>query len=275
MADFQSKLRASVSKNNSLLCVGLDSNPATLPTHLADQPEPILAFNKTIIDATADLVCAFKPNSAFYEGAGADGIAQLQKTCQYILKTYPNVPVILDAKRADIGSTNEGYVQFAFEYLSVDAITLQPYLGREALEPFLARVDKGLIILCHTTNPGAGELQDLQLGAEKLYQTVARKVRDEWNKNDNCLLVAGAAYPEELADIRRIVGDNMWFLVPGIGAQGGDVEATVKAGLNSDGDGLIINSSRDIIFASSGPDFAEAARAKAQATRDEINKYRS
>jgi orotidine-5'-phosphate decarboxylase len=274
MADFQSKLRASVSKNNSLLCVGLDSNPAKLPIHLANQPESIFAFNKAIIDATADLVCAFKPNSAFYEGAGADGIAQLQKTCRYIIEKYPEVPIILDAKRADIGSTNEGYVQFAFEYLSVDAITLQPYLGREAVEPFLARSDKGIIVLCHTSNPGAGEIQELTIGEEKIYQLVARKVQGEWNERGNCLLVAGASFPEELADIRSIVGDDMWLLVPGIGVQGGDVGATVKAGLNNRGDGIIINSSRDVIFASSGLDFAEAARAKAQATRDEINKYR-
>lgn len=274
MTDFQSKLQHSVSSNNSLLCIGLDSNPGKLPAHLRKQAEPQFAFNKAIIDATADLVCAYKPNSAFYEGAGAQGIAELQKTCQYILETYPNIPIILDAKRADIGSTNEGYVQFAFDYLKVDAITLQPYLGREALEPFLARKDKGLIILCHTTNPGAGELQDLLLGEEKLYQVVARKVRDEWNEQGNCLLVAGAAYPAELADIRTIAGDDMVFLVPGIGAQGGDVEQTVKAGLSTRGDGLIINSSRDIIFASNGTDFAEAARQKALTLRDEINKYR-
>jgi orotidine-5'-phosphate decarboxylase len=274
MVGFQNKLQGSVSKNKSLLCIGLDSNPSKLPPHLANDPEPIFAFNKAVIDATADLVCAYKPNSAFYEGAGADGITQLQKTCQYVLETYPQIPIILDAKRADIGSTNEGYVQYAFDYLQADAITLQPYLGREALEPFLARKDKGLIILCHTTNPGASEIQDLLLGKEKLYQVVARKVRDEWNEHGNCLLVAGAAYPAELADIRAIAGDDMVFLVPGVGAQGADVGQAVKAGLSSRRDGLIINSSRDIIFASNGTDFAQAARQKAIKLRDEINKYR-
>lgn len=274
MSDFQSKLQNSVSINNSLLCVGLDSNPDKLPAHLPKQAEPQFAFNKAIIDATADLVCAYKPNSAFYEGAGAEGIAELQKTCQYILKTYPNIPIILDAKRADIGSTNEGYTKFAFEYLQVDAITLHPYLGKEALEPFLAHQDKGLIILCRTSNPGANEFQDLRSGKEKIYQIVARTVQNDWNTNGNCLLVVGATYPEEMAEIRKIVGDTMVFLVPGVGAQGGDVEQTLKAGLTTRRDGLIISSSREIIFASDGPDFAEAARQKAITLRDEINRYR-
>src|SRR5687767_7043819 len=157
MMDFESRRKHSVAQNNSLVCVGLDSALSRLPPHLANSPEAQFAFNKAIIDATADLVCAYKPNSAFYEGSGADGIAQLQKTCRYIVETYPDIPIILDAKRGDIGSTNEGYVQFAFDYLQVDAITLQPYLGREALDPFLARADKGLIILCRTSNPGASE----------------------------------------------------------------------------------------------------------------------
>lgn len=274
MIGFQSKLQSSVSKNNSLLCIGLDSNPDKLPSNLVEQAEPQFAFNKAIIDATADLVCAYKPNAAFYEGAGADGIIQLQKTCKYILETYPDIPIILDAKRADIGSTNGGYTQFAFEYLRADAITLHPYLGKEALEPFLARKDKGLIILCRTSNPGANEFQDLQSTGKKVYQIVARAVQSDWNTNGNCLLVVGATYPEEMAEIRKIVGDTMVFLVPGVGAQGGDIEQTLKAGLTSRHDGLIISSSREIIFASNGTDFAEAARTKAIATRDEINKYR-
>jgi orotidine-5'-phosphate decarboxylase len=274
MTDFQSKLQSTVSTNNSLLCIGLDSNPDKLPPHLRNQAEPQFAFNRAIIDATADLVCAYKPNSAFYEGAGAQGIAELQKTCQYILETYPAIPIILDAKRADIGSTNEGYTRFAFEYLQVDAITLHPYLGKEALEPFLAHRDKGLIILCRTSNPGANEFQDLPCGEEKIYQLVARTVQNDWNSKGNCLLVVGATYPGEMAEIRTIVGDDMVFLVPGVGAQGGDVEQTLKAGLTTRRDGLIISSSREIIFASDGPDFAEAARQKAIALRDDINKYR-
>ncbi len=272
--DFKAKLAASVKRNDSLLCVGLDSSFGRLPEHLRAAAEPMFEFNQAIIDATADLVCAFKPNSAFYEAQGADGLAQLRKTCQYIRERHPETPIILDAKRADIGSTNEGYVEYAFDYLGVDAITIQPYLGSEAIQPFLERADKGIIILCKTSNPGAGELQDLPIGGQKLYQHVATIVRDEWNRNGNCLLVVGATYPEEMREIRQIVGDDMAFLVPGAGSQGGDVEATVKAGVTAAGDGLIINSTRDIIFASGGEDFAEVARERAQGLRDTINTYR-
>jgi orotidine-5'-phosphate decarboxylase len=272
--DFGSKYKRSLEQNQSLVCVGLDSDLSKLPSHLCTGPEPQFTFNKAIIDATADLVCAYKPNTAFYENTGAEGIAQLQKTCRYIIETYPHIPIILDAKRADIGNTNEGYVHFAFDYLQADAITLHPYLGHEALEPFLNRGDKGCIILCRTSNPGAGELQDLPVGDEKLYQLVARKVAKEWNKRDNCLLVVGATYPPELAEVRAIAGQEMVFLVPGVGTQGGSVEQTLKAGLNAKGEGLIISSSREIIFASDGTDFAEAARQKTLALRDEINRYR-
>ena len=274
MNDFQSRLIGSVSKNNSLLCVGLDPDIDRLPEHIRHQSEPLLEFNKVIIDSTNDLVCAYKPNSAFYEGLGADGIAQLAKTCDYIKQKYPLIPIILDAKRADIGSTNDHYVRYAFDYLKTDAITVHPYLGSRALEPFLARKDKGIIVLCRTSNEGAGEFQDLSVGDEKLYQTVARRVQQDWNTNGNCLLVVGATYPAELAEIRTQVGDSMTFLVPGVGSQGGDIEQVVKAGQTKNGDGLIVSSSRDIIFASNGPDFAEAARNKAVSTRDEINKYR-
>lgn len=217
-------------------------------------------FNKTIIDATQDLVCAYKPNSAFYEARGAQGITELKMTCDYLREAYPDIPIILDAKRGDIGSTNEGYVAYAFDYLGVDAITLHPYLGCEALQPFLARKDKGCIILCRTSNPGATEFQDA------LYRTVAEHVVHEWNTNGNCLLVVGAPYPEELAIVRRIVGD-MILLVPGIGTQGGDVEKTVKAGRNAKGSGMIINASRSIIL-------SENAREEARIVRDEINNYR-
>jgi orotidine-5'-phosphate decarboxylase len=274
MANFKSKLQGSVSKNNSLLCVGLDPDISKIPKNISQLSDPLFAFNQAVIDATANLVCAFKPNSAFYESAGEAGISQLHKTCRYILDKYPHIPLILDAKRADIGSTNDHYARYAFDYLQVDAITIHPYLGQVAIEPFLTRQDKGIIVLCRTTNEGAGEFQDLKSGGERLYQIIARRVKEKWNINDNCLLVVGATYPDELAEIRRIVGDEMTFLVPGIGAQGGDIESVVKAGLNSQGDGLIISSTRDIIFASSGGDFAEAARQKAIETRDQINKYR-
>lgn len=274
MRSFKSKLEASVAKNNSLVCIGLDPELSKLPESIAGQAEPLYKFNRAIIDATADVVCAFKPNSAFYESFGDHGIEQLHQTCDYILKKYPDVPIILDAKRADIGTSNDHYAAFAFEHLGVDAITLHPYLGGEALEPFLAYKDKGLIILCRTSNPGAAEFQDLKIAGQELYKVVAHSVAKNWNSNDNCLLVVGATYPEELAEVRAIVGDEMVFLVPGIGAQGGDLEKSLHAGLNSKGEGLIISSSRGIIYASGGSDFAEAARAKAMALRKQINKER-
>lgn len=267
---FAEKIQAAVTQRNSLVCVGLDSDTARLPEGFTQ-----LAFNKAIIDATHDVVCAYKPNTAFYEAEGADGIAALKATCDYIHQVAPGVLIVLDAKRADIGNTNNGYVKFAYEYLGVDAITLHPYLGSEALAPFLEHSEYGAIVLCRTSNPGSGELQDLQTGGAPLYETVARTVSEKWNANGNCMLVVGATYPEEAAKIRGIVGDAMWFLVPGVGAQGGDVEKTVRAAQNSHGDGMLISSSRDIIFASSGPDFAQAARAKAIELRDQINTYRS
>ena len=250
--NFQQKLDKIVKKNNSLVCVGLDKSD--------------FKFNKAIIDSTCDLVCAYKPNSAFYEAYGVEGIGQLKKTCDYLQKKYPEIPIILDAKRADIGSTNEGYVKYAFDWLGADAITLQPYLGSEAIEPFLDRRDKGCIILCRTSNPGAGEFQDLKAGNKPIYIIVAENVVTKWNVNNNCLLVVGATYPKEMKAIRKIAGD-MTFLVPGIGAQGGDVKKTVMAGLNSKKAGMIINSSRGIIF-------AKNPREETIKLRDEINKYR-
>lgn len=249
---FRQKLDAIVEKNNSLLCVGLDSDEKKISG-------PQFAFNKAIIDTTHDLVCAYKPNSAFYEGSGAKGVEQLKLTCDYLREKYPEIVLILDAKRADIGSTNEGYVRYVFDYLGADAVTLHPYLGKEALKPFLDRKEKGSIILCRTSNPGAGEFQD------EIYQKVAEHIAKEWNENNNCALVVGATYPTELEIVRRIVGD-MPILIPGVGAQGADVEKTVKAGVDASGKNAIINSSRGIIF-------AEDPRLEAQKLRDEINSY--
>jgi orotidine-5'-phosphate decarboxylase len=270
---FQEKLDAIIAKNNSLVCVGLDSDFAKLPEHLKNTDHPQFEFNKAIVDATHDVVCAYKPNSAFYEARGDKGIQELKMTYDYINQTYPEIVTILDAKRADIGNTNNGYVSFAYDFLGTDAITLHPYLGSEAIKPFLARADKGAIILCRTSNPGAGEFQDLLVDGEPLYKKVATQVANVWNTNNNCLLVVGATYPEEMAEIRKITGD-ITFLVPGIGAQGGDVEKSVTAGINSKKAGMIINSSRGIIFASNGSDFAEKAKEEATKLRDEINKYR-
>ena len=264
---FQEKLDLAVGKNNSLLCVGLDSDIEKLPAKFKSEKYPQFTFNKWIVDQTADLVCAFKPNTAFYEARGIRGIEELKLTCDYIRTTYTNVPIILDAKRGDIGNTNRGYVKFVFESLQADAITLQPYPGREALNEFLKISDKGCIIWCRTSNPGAGELQDLKVGNEAFYMVLAKKIINEWNKNGNCMLVIGATYPEELAEIRKIAGD-MTFLVPGIGAQGGDLESIMKFGLNSQKKGLIINSSRGIIF-------LENPKMEAINLREQINKYRN
>ncbi|MEN9328334.1 MAG: orotidine-5-phosphate decarboxylase [Candidatus Parcubacteria bacterium] len=268
------KLQNSVKKNNSLVCVGLDPDVTKIPQFLRqDGDNALFEFNKAIIDTTANMVCAFKPNSAFYEAYGVDGIWQLRMTTMYIKQQYPDIVIILDAKRGDIGSTNEGYVRFAYDYLGVDAITLQPYLGKESLKPFLEREDKAAIILCRTSNPGAGEFQDLMTDGEALYKKVAKSVV-AWNTHNNCMLVTGATYPQELADIRSIVGD-MPFLVPGVGAQGGDINKIMKSGLDSHKTGLIINSSRGVIYASDGEDFADAAKREVITLRDEINKYRT
>ena len=270
---FAQKLDAIVEKNNSLLCPGLDTDINKIPQFLLSEKESLFFFNKRIIDATADLVCCYKANSAFYEAHGARGVEQLAKTCAYLKKFYPQIPIIIDAKRADIGNTNEGYVRYIFHYLKADAVTLHPYLGQEALAPFLNLKDKGLIILCRTSNPGAGEFQDFSVDGKKLYQYVAQKVVEQWNKNNNCLLVVGATYPQEMKEIRSIAKD-MTFLVPGIGAQGGDLENTLKNGLRKDKKGLLISSTRGILYASDGEDFAEKAREAARKLRDEINNYR-
>lgn len=260
-----------MNKNNSLLCIGLDPVMEKLPAHLLEAENPVFAFNKSIIDATAEFVSAFKPNSAFYESNGIEGMNILKMTCDYIKETYPDHFLILDAKRADIGSTNEGYVKYAFDWLGADAITLHPYLGYEALKPFLDRKNKTSIILCRTSNKGAAEFQDLNVGGQPLYQKVAYNVSHHWNNNNNCMLVVGATYPKELAQVRAIAGD-MTILVPGIGAQGGDLKKTLRAGLNSKKTGLIISVSRSVIYASHGEDFAQGAAAEAKKMNDEIKK---
>lgn len=278
---FQDLLNQISKKNNSLVCVGLDSDIGKIPEHIRNGQHPQSTFNKAIVDATADLVCAYKPNTAFYEARGKAGIEALKITCDYIKEKYPDIPIILDAKRGDIGNTNEGYIKFAFEYLGCDAITLHPYLGSESLKPFLDQKKKGIFILCRTSNLGGGEFQDL-LATESdgggigkhLYQILAEHVSKDWNYNGNCGLVVGATYPDELMIVRRIAG-NIPLLIPGIGAQGGDVEKTVKAGVDSNGLNAIINSSRGIIFASSGADFAQKACVETQKLRDLINNYRS
>jgi len=271
--NFQSKISEISMENNSLLCIGLDSDINKLPFHIKGTDNPQYNFNKAIIEATHDLVCAYKPNSAFYEAQGEEGIRQLKQTVYFVKENYPKIPVILDAKRADIGNTNEGYVKFAFDHLGADAITLHPYLGKDALKPFLERRDKGLFILCRTSNSGAGEFQDLEIDGKPLYQVIAAKVAKDWNYNGNCGLVVGATYPKELDIVRHIVG-NIPILIPGIGAQGGDLEKTVQAGVDKTGLNALINSSRGIIFASTGVNFAEKAREEALKLKNLINKQR-
>jgi len=277
---FQEKLDNIAKKNKSLVCVGLDSDITKLSTGGKDFPVStpteqylsLLSFNKYIIEETSDLVCAYKLNTAFYESIGHEGVNALKDTCDYLKQKYPEIPIIIDAKRADIGNTNKGYVQFVFTYLGADAVTLHPYLGEEALRPFLEQKDRGIIILCRTSNLGAGEFQDLKVSLRgnlcndmiELYQFVAYQVAKKWNKNKNCLLVMGATYPNELKEVRKIVGE-MTLLIPGIGVQGGDLKATLKAGLNSKRQGLIINSSRGIIFANN-------PREETKKLKEEINK---
>lgn len=266
--------------SDKFVCVGLDSELDKIPSHLkkiGSTGTMLVAFNRAIVEACRPFVCAFKPNLAFYLCYGELGLWALKETVRFIKAAAPEVSVILDAKWADIGNTNLGYVKMAFEYLGADAVTVHPYLGQEALKPFLDRSEKGIIVLCRTSNPGAAELQDLmvdeKVACTKLFQALAWRVANQWNKNGNCAVVAGATYPEELAVIRKIVG-SMPILIPGIGAQGGDVEATIKAGQDENGQGMIVNSSRGIIFASKGADFAVKAGEEAEKLNNVINGFR-
>ena len=272
--NFINKLSAAWTANNSLLCVGLDPDLAKLPAELRDLPDGITTFCTRIIDATADLACAFKPQIAYFAALGAE--KQLEDICRYVRENYPHIPLILDAKRGDIGATATQYAREAFERYGADAVTVNPYMGEDSLDPYLAWQDRGVIILCRTSNPGGSDLQFLNTDGEPLYQRVARLVAEKWNKNGQCALVVGATFPEELAQVRAIVGD-MPLLVPGIGAQGGDIAATVGAGQTANGMGMMISSSRAIIYATpqDGEDWADAARRVAIETRDAINQHRS
>lgn len=269
--NFARALSQAWQRNHSLVCVGLDPEPARFPAVLRDDRDAVFNFCRSIVDATADLVCAFKPQIAHFAALGAEDA--LLRLIAHVHERHPGVPVILDAKRGDIGSTAQNYAIEAFDRYGADAITVNPYLGRDSVQPFLDRADKGVVILCRTSNPGARDLQDLDVGGRKLYQHVAETVAREWNSNANCALVVGATYPEEIADVRRRVGE-VPLLVPGVGAQGGDVEAVMRNGKTAAGTGLMISSSRAILYAGQGEDFALAARAAAQALRDEINRYR-
>jgi orotidine-5'-phosphate decarboxylase len=264
---FHSKLRTAWETSQSMLCVGLDPDPRRVPAMFQGGGDAVFDFCKAIVDATADVVCAFKPQFAYFAAQRAE--PQLERLCTYIHDTYPQVVVVLDAKRGDIGPTAEQYAKEVFDRYGADAATVNPYLGTDSLEPYLRYADRGVLVLCRTSNTGGGDFQGLDVGGEPLFTRVARRAADEWSALGECGLVVGATYPHELGTVRSIIGD-MPVLVPGVGAQGGDVAATVAHGATSDGFGLLISSSRAVLYASSGTDFAAAARREAIATRDAI-----
>ncbi|SMF99247.1 orotidine-5'-phosphate decarboxylase [Burkholderia singularis] len=269
---FIDSLRAAWQRTNSLLCVGLDPEPTKFPAQFANQPDAIFDFCREIVDATAPFASAFKPQIAYFAAHRAED--QLERLIAHIHLQHPGLPVILDAKRGDIGSTAEQYAREAFERYRADAVTVNPYMGFDSIEPYLTYDDKGVIVLCRTSNPGGSDLQFLDTGGRPLYQVVASLAADKWNKRTGQLgLVVGATFPKEIEIVRGLVGD-MPLLIPGIGAQGGDVAATVSAGRTADGAGMMINSSRAILYASREDDFADAAAHAARATRDAINAQR-
>lgn len=269
--NFVADLKSRWQSANSLLCVGLDPDPSRVPAPLAEHPDRVFEFCRAVVDATADLVCAFKPQVAHFSAQGAEDA--LRRIIAHIHDRHPGIPVILDAKRGDIGSTAALYAVEAYDRYGADAVTASPYLGRDSLQPFLDRADKGVVVLCRTSNAGSAEFQNLDAGGRPLYQWIADAVAHRWNINGNCALVVGATWPTELAEVRLRVGD-MPLLVPGIGAQGGDIEAVVRNGRDSRGAGLIVSASRAVLYASDGADFAAAARTEATRLRDEINRWR-
>ena len=267
---FNQQLQSAWASQGSMLCVGFDPDPKRLPSSLQGKPEGRFEFCREIADATADLVCSFKPQFAYFASQRAE--AQLEKLIGYLKDKYPRIPVILDSKRGDIGSTADHYALEAFERYGADAVTVNPYMGFDTIEPYLKHAGKGVIVLCRTSNPGGSDLQFLHVDSGKpLYLHVAKLASQQWNNSGQISLVVGATFPEEIAKVRAIVGE-MPLLIPGIGAQGGDIDATIKAGriAGAPGTGMIINSSRAILYASSGSDFAQAARSVAQSTRDAL-----
>lgn len=267
---FQERLTAISQANQSLLCVGLDIDTARLPAHLRSAPGGPAAFADAIVAVTADLVCAYKPNLAFYLAEGLSGLGTLSATVAAIRRRAPAVPIILDAKFGDIDTTAAHYARFAFDVLGVDAVTVNPFLGEDALAPFLTRPDRAAFVLCKTSNPGSGDLQDQPVdGRRPLYQVVASHVA-AWQRRYSTLgAVVGATYPEQVGEVRRLLPDTP-LLIPGVGAQGGALEATVRAGLDARGGNIIVNASRTVLYAGAGQDFADQARAAALALRDAI-----
>ncbi|NQT27473.1 orotidine-5'-phosphate decarboxylase [candidate division KSB1 bacterium] len=268
MKSLNETIRKTIQDRNSLVCVGLDYHSDKVPLHIKEQSDPIFTFNKAIINATADLVCAYKPNLAFYEAYGAEGWDALERTVHYIPE---GIIKIGDAKRGDIGSTAAKYADALFQ-IGFDVVTVNPYLGIDSITPFIKDPTRGVFILCLTSNPSSKDFQYLDIDGLPLHLHVAQKV-NTWNDNDNCGLVVGATHPDELRSIRQMT-PNLPFLIPGIGAQGGDLESSIKMGTDAKNSMAIINSSRGILFASSGLDFKEAAREEAQKLRDQINTFR-
>ena len=269
---FRLSLRQRWKKSDSLLCVGLDPDPRRIPEHLGSGPGAILSFCREIVDATADQACAFKPQIAYFAAAGAEGV--LQELIAYIHDRHPGIPVILDAKRGDIGNTAEHYAIEAFERYRADALTVSPFMGLDSIEPYLAWSGKGVILLCRTSNPGGSDFQLLESDGERLFERIARLAANDWNgdgSGSELGLVVGATYPAELRRVRELA-PALPLLVPGIGAQGGDVDDAVRAGLDADGAGLVINSSRAILYAGHDREFAAAARAVSIQARDAIRR---
>ena len=266
---FTDRLLNASRTRSSLLCVGLDPVLTSLPAHLGRDSAAVVAFGRAIIEATQDLVCAFKPNLAFYEALGSEGLSALAAT----LAAVPaDVPVIGDAKRGDIGSTSAAYARALFEHFHFDAVTVSPYLGHDSVEPFLAYPDRGVFLLCRTSNPGARDFQDYDIDGEPLYVRVAEKALT-WKRQGELGFVVGATYPIEIARVRAVAPDAP-LLVPGVGAQGGDLEAAVRSAVDTHGDRALINSSRQVLYASSGTDYADMARVVAGALRAQINAAR-
>ena len=263
-------LTAQMITKKSFLCVGLDTDINKIPKHLLKEEDPIFAFNKAIIDATYKYAIAYKPNTAFYEVYGAKGWASLEKTINYIKLHHPEIFVIADAKRGDIGNTSANYARAFFETMNVDAITVAPYMGIDSVEPFLGFEDKWVILLALTSNKGSRDFQYLNAEGQELYKNVILKSK-EWGNEKNMMYVVGATHPEELGEIRKMLPDH-FFLVPGVGAQGGDLEAVAKYGLNSQV-GLLVNSSRGIIYASNDEDFAEKAAEEAKKLQKQMEKF--
>lgn len=268
---FVGSLNDAWQRTGSLLTVGLDPEPSRFPGALANRADRIFDFCRDIVDATAPFASAFKPQIAYFAAHRAED--QLEALIAHIHEKHPGLPVILDAKRGDIGSTAEQYAREAFERYRADAVTVNPYMGFDSIEPYLAHEGKGVIVLCRTSNPGGSDLQFLETGGRPLYQVVASLAAGKWNASGQLGLVVGATFPKEIEVVRGIVGD-MPLLIPGIGAQGGDVEATVRAGRARAGAGMMINSSRAILYAGKDESFAEAAARAAKDTRDKINAYR-